>query len=1285
MKRSFLILSLLIVFCQTVQGLVPRMIGGTHDESITTLKVDEDGRLCYSSLRGLYTYDGTESSDIITGINVLDFFPEKGHGYWIATPSFIGHMSGNGTLERFNTLRYGNKKKILDIDLETLLFTNDDGVYIMDKESGETISSFAFPFIGNISLLRTSDGRIWIGTDNTLLVFDKNLSLIRRLNLERERNINSMVLRNDVEVLLGTPSGLLSVSAQDYSIHPWTPLRGKDILSMFTLKDDSVLCLVEGTGIVSVLPDRMRTLYPTDVQFTNVSNLFAIDEGHIWLSWGRLGLFFITVPVPEKEGPLSPLEREMDGKLVRGLAEDSHGRIWILAEGSLYVYDKTDSSLVTAEVPGILSGQEIRCMNISSDDRLWGASGDYFAGYRIDGKKLVEETVHHSEGNLVNKIFETPGGEIHFEFYNQQYKYSDQTGYVKLDDNDTRILASSPEKNFLLKANVNRISVDKDDLHMGNVSIMDEGIVVAGTLSSDGTIWCLCSDGTVRQVKDDMSYTEYSLPKWRKDKNNSSDYLFYSIEEDQEGNIWVGSTYGLVKIVPGKTDSFEIFNSSKRFDYYDVSMKDRDGNLYFAFSNGLTVFSPQTEGSLVSNRNVPLMIEDLLVNNVRLDMSHLETDHAFPYYSNNFIFKYSDINYDDLRIPYEYLLEGYDKDWQYLPVYNATTRTSRFVSYSNLPAGEYTFRIKPDGSDGQEQSFSFRIKQKPWLSAWAISGYILFGLLVIFILTSYLVHRRKQRIIAEQIRVKEELDKAKMELFTNLSHELRTPLTLISAPLHDLRLSESISGEDRKKVEIMGRNVQELLDVTNQLLRYDKIENEPLLLRRHDILNEMRLCKDAFSEWAKERRMTVELTASESIVFSYDSVKISRVLSNLLSNAIKYSYDEGTIKLDARIVHKDEIKDVYPIAPQGDTFVEITVSDNGRGIPFDRREKVFERHVRDESISDTIPGFGIGLNYVRQLVREHGGDIVAEANSPVGSVFRFILPVGEEGYEILPADKTVPGYTSAQGKTSPEDWKDLSGISILVVEDHAQMREYVEGIFSPHVKDVHSCPEAHSALEYMSSEYVDIVISDVMMPGMSGYQLCEAIKNDSALSSISVVLLTAKNDTESRVYGLNIGADAYVGKPFESEYILAVVQSVARARSHRRDILLKSTSENISQNIEGDSLMNGTDRSFLEKLYSLLDERIQEEEINVNGLLKDLGMSRTGFYMKVKSLTGKSPIQYINDYRMNKSLLLLRSGKYSIKEIAYMVGYQTRQSFTARFKSTFGYSPTEFQQHEGGE
>ena len=179
--------------------------------------------------------------------------------------------------------------------------------------------------------------------------------------------------------------------------------------------------------------------------------------------------------------------------------------------------------------------------------------------------------------------------------------------------------------------------------------------------------------------------------------------------------------------------------------------------------------------------------------------------------------------------------------------------------------------------------------------------------------------------------------------------------------------------------------------------------------------------------------------------------------------------------------------------------------------------------------------------------------------------------------------------------------------------------------------------------------------------------------------------MTAKNDTESRVYGLNIGADAYVGKPFESEYILAVVQSVARARSHRRDILLKSTSENISQNIEGDSLMNGTDRSFLEKLYSLLDERIQEEEINVNGLLKDLGMSRTGFYMKVKSLTGKSPIQYINDYRMNKSLLLLRSGKYSIKEIAYMVGYQTRQSFTARFKSTFGYSPTEFQQHEGGE
>ena len=1252
-------------------GQSPVLVGGTYGESVTSIKADREGKICFSSLRGLYTYDGTEIMEIIGSTNVLDFLPQNDGTFWIATPSFIGHWTPEEGVVRYQSTMFGDNKTLCDLSQSELIFTNDTGIYILDKENGETVSSYAFSFPENTFVV--TDGRdgdyVLASANNTFLVFNRSLELVKRMDLGEGSSIGGIVPLSDGSVVLGSRSGLLRADMDELSLRPFGG-GPAGIVSVAPYGEDSVLCFTEEGGIFVVGSSGGAERISS---FSGVTPsgmcTFALDRSHVWLSGSRMGLYGLVIHRDGRPGFLDDLVLHSEGKRIQGIAEDAAGRIWFLENGALSVFDKNTGRVTEARISSGLDGQDIRAFMISSDNKVWLATNDYLGRFSISGDALTAEQIGRFEGNMVYRIVEDVDGSIRFASYYNQYEYSDKSSFMTLEGELPVPVAADPSRNFYLEYRSDRVSFRRGGTMREGLPVLDEGAaIVDALLSRNGDVWCLTTDRKVLRIGgEDASRDEYILPDW---KLSSSlpyfEYAFYSLEEDDLGNIWIGSAYGLVKLDPSEGGGMSYYNTSNRYDYYTTSFKDSEGNLYFAFSNGLTVFSSDDLGSLFSNCDIRYYIDHLLVNDVPYQ-GDLSSPAVFDYNENSFAFKCIDINYDHLSIRYKYTLEGYEDEWHDM--------RNRYVSYPGLPHGKYVFKFRADGTpDDMVKSFSFTVRQKPWLRWWAILAYAAIALLSALTLWRWYRKRKETAAREEKMRIQREVDKAKIDLFTNLSHEIRTPLSLIVAPLGDLERSSVLTPADRKSVDLVSRSARELLDLTNQILGNDLSSNTVVRRERNDIRTQIEKAVGLFTPIAIQKRQTI-LVESPHMAFDFDGSKFSRIMSNLLSNAIKYSLDPGTITVSTAILDKSEAKSVYG-RPFDTKMVEVRVSDQGPGIPEGETESIFSRHTRKNSGGVDVQGFGIGLNYVRELVNLQDGAIKAENAPGGGAVFKFVLPVPGNSYEIL-GDEPAVAPENPGKDISPEGNGLLGGCSILIVEDNPDMRMYLGELFSFCGK-VLTAEDGLSALDILRKEYVDIVLSDVMMDRMDGFRLCAAIKEDSDLCSVSVILLTAKTDVASQIKGLHTGADAYVLKPFISEYLLAVAESVMRNRAKLQTKVQNVTSESLAEESSEESGLSPLDKIFMEKFSKALDERLKDEEINVNVLHKELGMSRTSFYMKVKSLTGLSPIQYINQYRMNKALALLKSRMYSIKEIAYMLGYQTRQSFTTRFKYTFGVSPTKY-------
>lgn len=628
------------------------------------------------------------------------------------------------------------------------------------------------------------------------------------------------------------------------------------------------------------------------------------------------------------------------------------------------------------------------------------------------------------------------------------------------------------------------------------------------------------------------------------------------------------------------------------------------------------------------------------------------------------------------NIKYAYFLEGFDSEWSYVD-------KQRIATYTNLPKGEYIFRVKSTNNDGvwveNTRSLPITILPSFWETPWAILLYV-FGILSIIFITVYIlftIFRLKREVSVEQ-----QVSDIKLRFFTNISHELRTPLTLIAGPVEYVLKNTPQTPEAVKQLQLVERNTDRMLRLVNQILDFRKIQNKKMKLRvqRIEIVSFVKNIMANFEAMAEEHKIDFMFEhEKEQLHLWADADKMEKIIFNLLSNAFKYTPVGKMIKVFIR---------------ENEQSISIGVQDQGIGIPANKKDTLF---VRFESIVDknlfNQSSTGIGLSLVKDLAEMHHATIAVETQLGEGSTFTVNFLKGKVHYEdtvefiltdyVNKTDSQKPNLTESNtiDKTPDDSSKDV----MLIVEDNDELRLFLKTIFIHSFRIV----EANNGKEGIEKALLlipDIIISDVMMPEKDGLELTRAIKENLSTSHIPIILLTAKTALESKLEGLEYGADDYITKPFSSVYLEARVENLLnqhkKLQAFYRATLMSTTTETEEKELIDTTGMSQNDRKFLNKLVEIMEKNMDNGDLIVEDIVNDLAVSRSVFFKKLKALTGLAPIEFIKEMRIKRAAEYIETGEYSMSQISYMVGINDPRYFSKCFKQMYGMTPTEYKEQK---
>ena len=678
------------------------------------------------------------------------------------------------------------------------------------------------------------------------------------------------------------------------------------------------------------------------------------------------------------------------------------------------------------------------------------------------------------------------------------------------------------------------------------------------------------------------------------------------------------------------------------------------------------------------------------------------------------------------NIQYAYILDGFEKQWTFAD-------KQRSVTYTNLPKGEYVLRVRSTNSDGvwvdNERILDIVILPSFWETPIAYVLYILFILIIILVAVYILftIYRLKHEVSVEQ-----QISDIKLRFFTNISHELRTPLTLIAGPVEQVLKNDRLPADAREQLVVVERNTSRMLRLVNQILDFRKIQNKKMKMQvqRVDIVPFVRKVMDNFEAVAEEHRIDFLFqTEKEHLYLWVDADKLEKIVFNLLSNAFKYTPNGKMITM---FIREDE------------NTVSIGVQDQGIGIAENKKKSLF---VRFENLVDknlfNQASTGIGLSLVKELVEMHKATISVDSRLGEGSCFKVDFLKGKEHYdketEFILEDAEAPvrmgqvvdiANSSIQSETLiPDDSEKIEAVYeedaakeenskelMLLVEDNQELREFLRSIFTPMYRVVEAADGregANKALKYLP----DIIISDVMMPEKDGIEMTRELRADMTTSHIPIILLTAKTTIESKLEGLEYGADDYITKPFSATYLQARVENLLMQRkklqSFYRDSLMhinmsvtsgelpastkamaeeekKIVSEREEEQTQLQSQqqptipdMSPNDRKFMDKLVELMEQNMDNGDLVVDDLVRELAVSRSVFFKKLKTLTGLAPIEFIKEIRIKRATQLIETGEFNMTQISYMVGINDPRYFSKCFKAQVGMTPTEYKEKIG--
>ena len=1011
-----------------------------------------------------------------------------------------------------------------------------------------------------------------------------------------------------------------------------------------------------GLSRISVLNEGTSRIYPESRELFDRSNtirmLTKMPDGDIWVGTRKGGLYTFDSNLHSK------MSNQYFHSNIYAIAEDNQGEMWVGTRGNgLKIGDSWYRNEVSD--PASLSENNVFSLFRDRKDRMWIGT---FGG----GLELAEPTTD---------------GKYKFRHFLQQ-KFGLRMVRVIEEDDNGMIWVGTSEGVCIFHPD--SLIADSDDYHLFNYT---NGTFCSNEIrciyrDTKGRMWVGTSGSGLNLCEPEDNYRSLKYEHYGTSEGLVNDVI-QSILGDNNGNLWVATEYGISKFNP-TNHSFEnyFFSSYTLGNVYSENSAcvGVDGKLLFGTNYGLLVIDPDKIQD--SETFSPVVFTDLHVNGTQINPtmgdSPLKQSLAYSdeitlkYFQNSFLIDFSTFDYSDSgRTKYMYWLENYDKGW-------STPSPLNFASFKYLNPGTYVLHVKSCNGAGvwNESETTLKIVIVPpfWKTNWAMLGYVL-----LLIVTLYFTFRivRNFNSLRNRINVEKQLTEYKLVFFTNISHEFRTPLTLIQGALEKIQRVADIPRDLIHPLKTMDKSTQRMLRLINQLLEFRKMQNNKLALslEETDVIAFLYEIFLSFGDVAEQKNMNFRFIPSiPSYKMFLDKGNLDKVTYNLLSNAFKYTPSNGTIILSVTV---DEVKKT----------LQIQVADTGVGIPKEKQNELFKRFMQSSFSGDSI---GVGLHLSYELVQVHKGTIEYKDNDGGGSVFTVCIPTDKSVYS--EKDFLIPGNVllkEAGGQAHhllelseelPEPEKiaePLNKRKVLIIEDDNDIREFLKeevGVYF----EVEVAADGTSGFEKARTYDADLIICDVLMPGMTGFEVTKKLKSDFATSHIPIILLTALNSPEKHLEGIEAGADAYIAKPFSIKLLLARVFRLIEQRDKLRE---KFSSE--PGIVRAAVCSTDRDKEFADRLAVVLEQNLSRPEFSIDEFAQLMKLGRTVFYRKLRGVTGYSPNEYLRVVRMKKAAeLLLSSENLTVAEVAYKVGISDPFYFSKCFKTQFGVAPSVYQRGE---
>lgn len=779
---------------------------------------------------------------------------------------------------------------------------------------------------------------------------------------------------------------------------------------------------------------------------------------------------------------------------------------------------------------------------------------------------------------------------------------------------------------------------------------------------SRGNVWVSTDRGGIsRYNKKEDNFTSFGI------EEGLPDDVAYNILEDNNGNLWFGTNKGLVKFNPD-TRAVRVFTvkdglPNNQFNY-NSAIKANDGLFYFGSIGGIIAFNPDKEDNQTMQSSLYFTQLRILNEEVTVDTKNS------PLKENIMFTRRLTLPYDmatfSLRVVspsfgvtsgsmYSYKLEPVNSEW--------ISMSGNQISFANLPPGTYNLCVKVD-THGQTITKSLEIViTPPWYSSkWAYLAYIILivaGVMLWFVL--YRNHKEKQlreRQHLFAVNKEKELYQNKVNFFTEVAHEIRTPLTLIDAPLEAIEEIGINNSRVQHYLKVTRQNTKRLLNLTGQLLDFQKIDSNRLTFKYEnvDISALVNETIDRFEPamTLKDKEL-IRNVADEPVIVSTDREAVIKILSNLLNNALKYARRRVKVSLTT-----------------DDSNFIIKVTSDGDKISDSEKKLIFKRFYQIDKSNSGENGVGIGLPLSLSLASLLGGSLELADDGSDGNTFVAILPQNKEG--IKHNNKlTVDTSDYLLEEETNQAKENTGGYTVLIVEDNDNMREFLAEQANMSFT-IETARNGKEALEKLAGSHIDLIVSDVMMPEMDGFSLCKAVKADINLSHIPIVFITAKNDLESKIKGLQLGAEAYIEKPFSVKFFRQLIRSLLDNRRRERESFSKKPFFNMDN-----MHMTKADEEFMNKVIKIIEDNVGEDNFNVECMADILCMSHSSLLRKIKSVFNMSPVELIRLIKLKKAAELIQEGKHLIGDICYMVGISSPSYFSKLFFKQFGISPKDFE------